>query len=152
MISSQTLTHFNNTQYYLILTLSQFVPVLRVGPIFTYAAPLAFVVGLSIFMEAYLDIRRMLRDREFNEEKYQRLTKNGLKPIKACDIRVGHFIKIDTNRRVGFFNGFSHEDHLWEAQLSNIRLIKLDLFQLVLVMAIVIVIVIMVWCRFLQIC
>jgi len=86
--------------YYLILTLSQFIPVLRVGPIFTYAAPLAFVVGLSIAMEAYLDIRRMLRDREVNGEEYNRLTSRGLVKIKAADIKVGHFIQIETNRRI----------------------------------------------------
>jgi len=86
--------------YYLILTLSQFIPVLSVGPIFTYAAPLAFVVGLSIAMEGYLDVKRMLRDREVNHEVYKRLTKNGLVDIKAADIKVGHFIQVETNRRI----------------------------------------------------
>jgi len=86
--------------YYLILTLSQFIPVLKVGPIFTYAAPLAFVVGLSIVMEGYLDVRRMLRDRDVNHEVYKRVTKKGLVDIKAADIKVGHFIQVETDRRI----------------------------------------------------
>lgn len=61
---------------------------------------MAFVVGLSIAMEAYLDIRRMLRDREVNHEMYKRLTKNGLVDIKAADIKVGHFIQVEQDRRV----------------------------------------------------
>ena len=70
------------------------------GPIFTYAAPLAFVVGLSIAMEGYLDFKRMLRDRDVNHEVYKRLTKSGLVDIKASDIKVRHFIQVETDRRV----------------------------------------------------
>jgi phospholipid-translocating ATPase len=77
----------------------------HIGPLFTYAAPLAFVVGLSISMEAYLDIKRILRDRQVNGEKYTRLTFNGLEEIEASEIKVGHFIRIETNRRVCFNNG-----------------------------------------------
>lgn len=86
--------------YYLVLTLSQLVPVLKVGPMWTYAAPLAFVVSLSIGMEAYLDIQRMLRDRQVNGEKYKRLTRNGMEEIPASEIQVGNFIQVETNRRV----------------------------------------------------
>ena len=71
------------------------------GPVFTYAAPLAFVVGLSIAMEGYLDIKRMMRDREVNSEKYKRLTRNGeFVPIKASDIKVGHFIQVECDHRI----------------------------------------------------
>jgi len=86
--------------YYLVLTLSQLIPVLKVGPMWTYAAPLAFVVSLSIGMEAYLDIQRMLRDRQVNGEKYKRLTKRGYEEIPASDIQVGNFIQVETNRRI----------------------------------------------------
>ena len=51
-------------------------------------------------MEGYLDFRRMVRDRDINYEVYKRLTKNGLVDIKAADIKVGHFIQVETDRRV----------------------------------------------------
>lgn len=86
--------------YYLILTISQFFPVLKVGPIWTNALPLAFVVSLSIGMELFLDVRRMLRDRELNGEKYKRLTKNGIVELPSSEIQVGHFIIVETNRRI----------------------------------------------------
>ena len=64
---------------------------------------MAFVVGLSIVMEGYLDVRRMLRDRDVNHEVYKRVTKKGLVDIKAADIKVGHFIQVETDRRVRFY-------------------------------------------------
>ena len=42
----------------------------------------------------------MLRDREVNSEKYHRLTKSGLREIKASEIKVGHFIQVTQNSRV----------------------------------------------------
>jgi len=41
---------------FLLITLSQFLPVLKVGFLFSYVAPLAFVLTLTLIKEAYDDI------------------------------------------------------------------------------------------------
>ena len=57
--------------FYLIISLSQFISVLKVGYLFTYIAPLAFVLILTIIKEAYDDIKRYQKDREVNLHKYE---------------------------------------------------------------------------------
>lgn len=57
--------------FYLIISLSQFITVLKVGYLFTYIAPLAFVLVLTIIKEAYDDIKRYQKDREVNLHKYE---------------------------------------------------------------------------------
>ncbi|KIJ61190.1 hypothetical protein HYDPIDRAFT_138015 [Hydnomerulius pinastri MD-312] len=56
--------------YFLLVALSQFVPALKIGFIFTYVAPLAFVLCVTMGKEAYDDYKRNLRDREANSQKY----------------------------------------------------------------------------------
>lgn len=51
---------------FLLITLSQFVPVLKVGFLFSYVAPLAFVLTLTLLKEAYDDFQRFKRDKEAN--------------------------------------------------------------------------------------
>jgi len=41
--------------------------VFKVGLLFSYVAPLVFVLTLTILKEAYDDYKRMVRDRETNE-------------------------------------------------------------------------------------
>jgi phospholipid-translocating ATPase len=48
--------------FFLMMALTQFVPALKVGLIFTYFAPLCFVISLTMIREAYEDIRRYVRD------------------------------------------------------------------------------------------
>ena len=44
--------------FFLVITLSQFVSFLKVGFMFTYVAPLAFVLTITMFKEAYDDCKR----------------------------------------------------------------------------------------------
>eukprot|EP01091_Cochliopodium_minus_P003174 TRINITY_DN1300_c0_g1_i3.p1 TRINITY_DN1300_c0_g1~~TRINITY_DN1300_c0_g1_i3.p1 ORF type:complete len:210 (+),score=35.98 TRINITY_DN1300_c0_g1_i3:57-686(+) len=86
--------------YYLIIALTQFIPALQVGFLFTYVAPLAFVIIITMVKEAYDDLKRWKRDKEVNGRVYRRLTKNGLEDIPASEIKVGYIIQIKTNQSV----------------------------------------------------
>ncbi len=52
---------------------------LRVGFLFTFVAPLAFVLLITMIKEALDDIARMKRDREINQYKYSVWRKGGWK-------------------------------------------------------------------------
>ena len=41
--------------FFLAISLSQFIPALKVGLLFTYVAPLVFVLAITIFKEAFDD-------------------------------------------------------------------------------------------------
>ena len=41
--------------FFLLIAISQFVPFLKVGFLFTYVAPLAFVLMVTMFKEGYDD-------------------------------------------------------------------------------------------------
>lgn len=91
--------------YFLIVALSQFIPALQVGFLFTYISPLAFVLAVTILKEAYDDFKRFLRDKEANSQKFHKLTMNearGLAMISvpSSDIKVGDLILVDRDQRV----------------------------------------------------
>lgn len=67
---------------------------------FTYIAPLVFVLSITILKEAYDDLKRWKRDREANSQKFKRLTTNGVVEIPSSSIRVGHLIVIEPDQRV----------------------------------------------------
>jgi phospholipid-translocating ATPase len=54
----------------LLVALSQIIPVLRIGYLSTYIAPLAFVITITLGKEAMDDIARRRRDAEANSEGY----------------------------------------------------------------------------------
>lgn len=56
--------------YFLLIALSQIIPILRIGYLSTYIAPLAFVVSISLGKEALDDIGRRRRDAEANAEEF----------------------------------------------------------------------------------
>lgn len=56
--------------FYLAICLSQFVPPLKVGFLFTYASPLVFVLALTMMKDAYDDYKRYKRDKEANSMIY----------------------------------------------------------------------------------
>lgn len=56
--------------YFLLVALSQILPVLRIGYLSTYVAPLAFVISITLGKEAWDDILRRRRDAEANGEIY----------------------------------------------------------------------------------
>jgi phospholipid-translocating ATPase len=56
--------------FFLLIALSQFIPRLKVGLMFTYIAPLVFVLVLTMLKEAFDDLKRLRRDREANSMIY----------------------------------------------------------------------------------
>lgn len=86
--------------YYLIITLTQFIPILQVGFLFTYVAPLAFVMGITLLKELFDDLKRMKRDYEANSQKYEKLTPTGTEIIPSSSIKVGDMIFIHPNQRI----------------------------------------------------
>ena len=60
---------FSN-QFYLLMAVSQFFDALKVGFLFSYVAPLVFVLLITLIKEAYDDYKRYLRDKEANNQKY----------------------------------------------------------------------------------
>ncbi|CUV04596.1 unnamed protein product [Cryptosporidium hominis] len=86
--------------FYLIVALLQLIPELRTGPLFTYIAPLLLVLSITIGKEAIDDFKRYKRDKEFNNKKYRKITRNGIQEIRSSDIKVGDLIEINTNDRI----------------------------------------------------
>jgi phospholipid-translocating ATPase len=84
----------------LLIALSQFIPILKVGFLFTYVAPLLFVLGITLAKEAFDDVKRWKRDLDANSQKYQKLTPLGPKTIPSSSIKVGDMIIINPNQRV----------------------------------------------------
>jgi len=50
--------------FFLLIALTQFIDILKVGFLFTYIAPLAFVLFLTMAKEFYDDYNRYKRDKE----------------------------------------------------------------------------------------
>ncbi|AFZ79835.1 uncharacterized protein BEWA_026840 [Theileria equi strain WA] len=86
--------------FYLIISLSQLIPILRVESPITYFAPLILVLTVSILKEASDDYKRFLRDREANSQKYEILSKDGLIEVNAENIQLGSIIKLRKDQRV----------------------------------------------------
>ena len=57
--------------FFLLISLSQFVPQLKVGYLFTYISPLVFVLLITMCKEAFDDIQRWRKDKQANYKKYE---------------------------------------------------------------------------------
>lgn len=86
--------------FFLIIALSQFVDMLKVGFMFTYVAPLMLVLGFTLVKEAYDDYNRKKRDEETNSQVYTLIDKSGRREIMSKDIKVGSIIEIKSNQRI----------------------------------------------------
>lgn len=86
--------------YYLCLCLSQFVDELKIGFLFTYIGPLAFVLFLSLFNEIVDEVTKYLRDFEANNEKYEIVEDGLLVVCRAGNLQVGDIIFLEEGRRV----------------------------------------------------
>lgn len=65
---------------------------------FTYVAPLAFVLIITMANEAWDDLLRFKWDKEINEKKYGRLKKGGGEEyVNSESIWVGDIIKVNQN-------------------------------------------------------
>ncbi|CAK83243.1 unnamed protein product (macronuclear) [Paramecium tetraurelia] len=91
--------HFFNL-YFLGLTITQFIPALKVGFIINYVGPLSIVVCLSMCKEAYDDILRHSRDRQINNQLYQILTIEGLMNKKSGNLQVGQIVQVNKDERI----------------------------------------------------
>lgn len=67
---------------------SQFIEPLRVGYLYTYWAPLGFVIIVTMLREAVDDIRRWCRDREVNNALYTKIIRMGQTTLTSAKIQV----------------------------------------------------------------
>ncbi|MBN3288245.1 ATP9B ATPase, partial [Polyodon spathula] len=81
--------------YFLVVSCSQFVPALKIGYLYTYWAPLGFVLAVTMVREAVDEYRRCQRDKEMNSQIYSKLTVRGKVPVKSSDIQVGDLIIVE---------------------------------------------------------
>lgn len=86
--------------YFLLMSCSQFFTPLKVGLLYTYWAPLGFVLGVTLLREAVDDILRYKRDKAVNRQLYQKLTRNGPLAIHSSRIKVGDLIVVSKDQRV----------------------------------------------------
>lgn len=89
--------------YFLIMAMSQFVPDIRIGYLYTYWGPLCFVLFVTICREAVDDLRRHKQDQEVNNQKCKRLVRNtdkGFETVPASKLKVGDLIIVDKDERV----------------------------------------------------
>jgi phospholipid-translocating ATPase len=91
---------FFGNLFYLLLTISQFFDALKVGFLFSYVAPLVFVLVVTLIKEAYDDIYRYKTDIKTNSEEFTVIENNARRKIKSSDIKVGHLIELSQNQRV----------------------------------------------------
>uniref|UniRef100_A0A672GH95 Phospholipid-transporting ATPase n=1 Tax=Salarias fasciatus TaxID=181472 RepID=A0A672GH95_SALFA len=81
--------------YFLVVACSQFVPSLKIGYLYTYWAPLGFVLAVTMVREAVDEVRRCQRDKEMNSQLYSKLTVRGKIQVKSSDIQVGDMIIVE---------------------------------------------------------
>ncbi|XP_042317348.1 probable phospholipid-transporting ATPase IIB isoform X3 [Sceloporus undulatus] len=86
--------------YFLVVSCSQFVPALKIGYLYTYWAPLGFVLAVTVLREAVDEFRRYQRDKEMNSQLYGKLTIRGKVQVKSSDIQVGDLIIVEKNQRI----------------------------------------------------
>jgi len=87
--------------YFLILACSQFVPSLKIGYLYTYWFPLAFVLTITLLREGYDELKCHNRDKEINQSKYKKIKKDGsIELVSSSEIKVGDVIIVEKNERV----------------------------------------------------
>ena len=91
---------FFSNLFFLLIAISQIFPPLRVGFLFSYVAPLTFVLVITLMKEAVDDYKRYKKDMEQNTQKFIKLTKTGEISLTSAEISVGDLIKIHQNERI----------------------------------------------------
>ena len=77
------------------------MPVLKVGFLFTYVAPLVFVLVVTILKEGWDDYQRYIRDMELNGDIYDKLLQNGnVKNVRSSKLRVGDIVRVNQDERI----------------------------------------------------
>ncbi|KAK5108804.1 hypothetical protein LTR62_007778 [Meristemomyces frigidus] len=104
--------------YFLLVALSQVVPVLRIGYLSTYVAPLAFVMTITLGKEAWDDIGRRRRDRAANGERVRVL--DLATPAETGKLGQGMKKSIQGRRR-GKRKSRGEDEHNGEGLLEEFR-------------------------------
>uniref|UniRef100_A0ABD2XC76 Phospholipid-transporting ATPase n=1 Tax=Trichogramma kaykai TaxID=54128 RepID=A0ABD2XC76_9HYME len=101
MVLFQQFKFFLNL-YFLLMAISQFIPDIRIGYLYTYWGPLCFVLAVTLCREAVDDFRRYKRDKEVNGQKYLRLVKGSVTPelIPSSKLKVGDLVIVEKGQRV----------------------------------------------------
>ena len=92
--------------FYLLLSISQFIPQFVVGFLFTYISPLAMVVSFSMGKELYDDIKRRIQDKKINSTLITTISldkdswKVNRTQKKAADLQIGDIIELKKDTRV----------------------------------------------------
>lgn len=87
--------------FFLAIAITQFIPVLKVGFLISYVAPLVFVLAITLIKEAVDDLKWYKRDKEINEKVYMKMkTEGGEEQVYSQNIRVGDIVKINQNDRL----------------------------------------------------
>lgn len=77
------------------------MPALRIGYLFTYFTPLAFVLSVTIVKEAYDDYVRYLRDCDANRQACLVMQADGAElQMASSQLKVGDIIKVNKDERV----------------------------------------------------
>ena len=99
MVLYEQFKYFFN-MFFLLLAVSQFIKIFQVGLLFSYIAPLVFVLFLTLLKEAYDDYKRYSRDKETNQQIYRVWQGNGFYDTKAEDLKEGHIIELHAGQRI----------------------------------------------------
>lgn len=114
---------FFNNQFYFLMAASQFIDELKVGFLFSYVAPLVFVLSVTLIREAIDDIKRYRRDKEQNTQKFSRIDINGTKEVNSSDLVIGDLIEINQGQRVPadilVIKSFDHNTYIKTDQLDG---------------------------------
>ncbi|XP_026726480.1 probable phospholipid-transporting ATPase IIB [Trichoplusia ni] len=95
--------------YFLVMAVSQFIPSIRIGYLYTYWGPLCFVLAVTLFREAVDDFRRYRRDREVNRQRYERVVLDCpssdyrpfiIEQVASSELRVGDIVMLHKGQRV----------------------------------------------------
>jgi len=87
--------------FYLLIALTQFVPPLKVGFLFTYVGPLCLVLVLTMLKEGFDDFKRYKRDKEANSSLYKVIKPDGLtKLVPSMKLKVGDIIELHPKQRI----------------------------------------------------
>uniref|UniRef100_H2Y5E4 Phospholipid-transporting ATPase n=1 Tax=Ciona savignyi TaxID=51511 RepID=H2Y5E4_CIOSA len=80
---------------------SQFIPSLKIGFLYTYWAPLGFVLSVTLIREAYDEWKRYHRDKEINSTRYKKVQSDGSsRYIASSQIKVSDVLIIEKDQRV----------------------------------------------------
>lgn len=88
------------------MAMSQFIPDIRIGYLYTYWGPLGFVLMVTICREAVDDFRRHKRDKEVNGQKYYRLVRGRDNPelVPSSKLRVGDMVSKTVQQLIFFLH------------------------------------------------